>query len=175
MKWLPMLALLTLACSGNETTKETKQSATVKAVKVENTQTANPKRITTVKQNTEKPNSKAAKAHIGDTRYVIHFPSSKDGRKTNVLVRPLGDFKMNLEYPASLNLDKTEAPKNLAGQRQAPTELTEAQLHFVMPISEEAPSSNGTKLKAVIDFSVCNAQACEMIEKEITWKVKSGS
>lgn len=170
-----MLALLTLACSGNETAKETNQSATVKAVKLENTQTETTKSKTPVKQNTEKPKSKVAKSNVGDTRYVIHFPSSKDGRNTTVLVRPLGDFKMNLEYPASLNLDKTEAPKNLAGQSQSPTELTEAQLNFVMPVGEEASKRDGTKLKAVIDFSVCNAQACEMIEKEITWKVKSGS
>ena len=175
MKWLPMLVLLTLACSGSETAQEINNRDTVNTVAAQKKQTETPVPKTTVKREKEKPKSKVAKSNIGDTRYVIHFPSSKDGRNTTVLVRPLGDFKMNLEYPASLNLDKTDAPENLAGQSQSPTELTEAQLNFVMPLGKEAPTSGGKKLKAVIDFSVCNAQACEMIEKEITWQVQSGS
>ena len=173
MKFLFLIALVTMACSPSKTDRETKQKQTVK---VTNTKTvapaANVKKAPVTAKPVAKPNAKSA---AGDARYVIQFPPSKKGTETTVRVLPLGDYKMNLEYPASLNLDGSAAPAGLAGKQKQPSELTEARLNFVLPLEKGAASMKDASIKATIDFSVCNAQACEMIEKEITWKVKSGS
>ena len=167
MRFLFLISLLIMACSPDNSKPEATQPVPTKTVKVKNTKTV--KKAAPAKAKT------SAEANVGDARYVIQFPASNEGTETTVTVRPLGDYKMNLEYPASLNLDKTNAPAPLAGQHKSPSALTEAQLKFVMPIKKSAGADKVTSIKATIDFSVCNAQACEMIEKEITWKVKSGS
>ncbi|MGB0646976.1 MAG: hypothetical protein ACPGQS_07365, partial [Bradymonadia bacterium] len=87
---------------------------------------------------------------------------------TSVKVLPLADFKMNVDYPASLTVAKEQSLANLSGVRNEPAQLTEKQLQFNLAAQPKAP----TTVKATIDFSVCNAQACEMVEKEITWTVK---
>ena len=167
MKFLFLIPLLVMACSPDKSAPQSTAPTQTKTVKVENTKVAKKK-----PPSNTKPKANAA---VADARYVIQFPASKTGAETTVSVRPLGDYKMNLDYPASLNVDKTDAPAPLAGQQKSPSALTEAQLKFVMPIETTKASDKGTSIKAMIDFSVCNAQACEMVEKEITWKVKSGS
>jgi hypothetical protein len=113
--------------------------------------------------------SKTSTKKVGDPRYVIQFPHGKD--QTEIKILPLADFKMNVEYPASLELDKALAIAPLAGQRKEPTHLSEKQLQFVMPAKTTEP----VELKARLDFSVCNAQACEMVETEVKWTVKPGA
>ena len=166
MKYLSLIALLVLGCSPNKSTPTSntaKSNVPNQKAKVEQPQ---------AKKDTKPVAKPKAKTAIGDPRFVIQFPKPSEAPKTtHVKVLPLADYKMNLEYPASLNLDKGLPASDLAGKRQEPTSLTEAALDFKMPIK----SDKELTMKAVIDFSVCNAQACEMIEKEITWTAKPGT
>lgn len=170
MKVFLILIVLAFAFGCDDSRRNSKDSAAPQKVTVTNTKTTLP---------TKKAPSKALKKEpktTGETRYVIQFPTSKSGQDTTVRVLPLSDYKMNLEYPASLKLDKTVAPATVAGKVISPAQpLKEAQLQFVVPVSNAKNAKTETKYKASIDFSVCNAQACEMIEKEITWTSKPGS
>ncbi len=163
MKYLNLLALLLLACTANQPPTQPEQPVKPTA------------KVKTVKTKPSKSKAKVpptTKTTLGDPRFVIQFPKTTTSDKTTqVKVMPLADYKMNLEYPASLNLDKGVSDASLAGKRQSPSALAEGALEFKMPISGEKEM----KMKAVIDFSVCNAQTCEMIEKEITWTAKPGT
>lgn len=157
------LALVTLCFACSTEPSKTKQPSKV-SVKTTNTKAKTDTAAPTAAK--QLGNSGKTTKAVGDSRFLIQFPSMKG--QTSVKVLPLADFKMNVDYPASLTVDKEQTLTSLSGVRKEPAELTEKQLQFNLPAKPKAP----TKIKATIDFSVCNAQACEMVEKEITWMVK---
>ena len=162
MRFVLVLVTFCFACSSEKPAEKPTVKTALKASEAANKLVPKP---VSKKQATPKNSAKK----VGDSRYVIQFPQGKD--QTEVKILPLADFKMNVDYPASLELDKTLAIAPLAGQRKEPTHLSEKQLQFVMPAKTVKP----IELKAKLDFSVCNAQACEMVETEVKWTVKPGA
>ncbi len=168
MRFVLILVSFCFACSSEKPAEMSGNKAalkTEKASKSVKTVSKEPTKSTKKAAPNPKPNSKT----LGDPRYVIQFPPSKDN--TEIKILPLADFKMNVDYPASLLLDKQLAIQPLAGQRKEPSHLSEKQLQFVLPAKTDKP----VELKAMVDFSVCNAQACEMVETEVKWTVKPGA
>jgi hypothetical protein len=159
MRFVLVMISFCFACS---TDKPAKKADT-------KTPTGSEKQVRKVAAPTIEASVKPAAKKIGDSRFVIQFPTSKD--QTEIKILPLADFKMNVEYPASLVMDKTLPLDNLAGKRKEPSKLTEKQLQFVLPAKTDKP----VELKAMLDFSVCNEQACEMVETEVKWTVKPGA
>lgn len=159
MRFVLVLISFCFACSTEKPIEKTEVKVRLKAEEQ-------------VKRVTSQVAKKAAKAvtkKVGDPRFVIQFPSGKD--QTEIKILPLADFKMNVEYPASLVMDKKLALDSLAGTRKEPSHLSEKQLQFVLP----AKTDKTVELKGMLDFSVCNDQACEMVETEVKWTVKPGA
>ena len=172
MKFVFVFALFTVACSGGEKEMQAKAQPTTKKLKVENTKSSDNAQNKQPAKNTKG----SVEIETGDAKYVIQYPTSKTGKSASVRVLPLADYKMNLEYPTFLNIDKSAPNAKLAGQSISPTKpFTEARLQFDVPLEGSTPTDKPVTLNAELKFSVCNAQACEMIKKKITLSTKSGS
>ena len=161
MRFALVLVSLCFACS----TESSKTKEPTKA-SVKTTNTASKKTAAKPKASKQSGTTTKTTKAMGDPRFLIQFPTAKG--QTSVKVLPLADYKMNVDYPASLTGNKGQPIASLSGIRKEPSKLTEKQLRFNLP----AQPKKATEVKATIDFSVCNAQACEMVEKEITWTIK---
>lgn len=124
---------------------------------------------TAKKTNSVKPKPTAVKTNPIETRYALKHPKISNGDPLKIQIRPLGEYKINEEYPASLNFTQqsSKTPQSAAEQTK-----TAALLSFEVPKITKSKGDQPSEVKAVIDFSVCNKELCELIEKEISWTVK---
>ena len=154
MRILSLIAVLCLACSNKSSTEAQ-----------EPRETKNEQTTTSPVVNPKVASQKTATPQVGDPRFMIQFPKSANG--SEIKIRPLADYKMNVDYPAALTVNATSKLTEIAGKRQEPSALTEKELGFKVSAQPTSPM----EVKALIDFSVCNAQACEMVEKEVKWTI----
>ena len=138
--------------------KRTSQASTVKKANK-----------TAKKTDSAKAKPTAVKTNPIETRYALKYPKISNGDPLKIQIRPLGEYKINEEYPASLNFTQqsSKAPQSATEQAK-----TAALLSFEVPKITKPAGDQPSEVKAVIDFSVCNKELCELIEKEISWTVK---
>ena len=142
-----------------------------KAVGQETSQGSTAKKVnkTAAKINSAKPKPTTVKTTTTETRYAIKHPKISNGDPLKIQIRPLGEYKINEEYPASLNFTQQSSKAPQSAKEQA---KTAALLSFEVPKITKPKGDQPSEVKAVIDFSVCNKELCELIEKEISWTVK---
>ena len=115
------------------------------------------------------PKPSSVKSNPIETRYAIKHPKISNGDPVKIQIRPLGEYKINEEYPASLNFTPQSSKEPKSAEEKT---KTAALLSFEVPKITKSQGAAPSEVKAVIDFSVCNKELCELIEKELSWTVK---
>mgnify|MGYP001270516155 CR=1 FL=1 len=172
--------LLSMACSSGTNAAPTKpasdQTAPAKASSdkagkaVKTTETAQP---ATAAKTAEV--AKAKKKTFAELPFKIQYTqtaaSKGEASKTAVTVIPLDGYKMNKDFPNSLNLNPaTDAQLAKTKYSPADARLTDQALTFGIDFTPAAVGS--TQFSGTANFSVCNESTCKLFRGEkLAWTV----
>lgn len=101
-------------------------------------------------------------------------PAGKVGEPLSAKIRvePRGAYKVNLEYPARLQVQGPlgAAPMRQELNRDDAQSLTEQEL--VMEPAAAMGKGGEHRFSGKLSFSVCTDAVCEVKEKQVSWTVK---
>lgn len=92
---------------------------------------------------------------------------------TTVTLTPLGEYKINMEYPLRLTVEGSadSTPKKLVlGAKQA-QKMTEKGV-VLLPKAKLGKAGDHT-FKAEFRFSVCTKKHCELMREQLSWVAKA--
>ncbi len=88
---------------------------------------------------------------------------------TEVIVTPGTGFKINLEYPAKLNLAKVPQGAKVAATKITKGQMTVEKTRLVVPIRFTPEKAGSLSFEGELRFSVCTEETCQMPREAITW------
>lgn len=109
--------------------------------------------------------------------YVLTVDPPKPGpaaqpARAQVRVVPKGVYKINLEYPAKLQINgpASASPQAFSLTNKDATQHSEAMLEFSPQVTFSEPGQY--EFRGELKFSVCTAVQCEMKTEKVAWKAE---
>lgn len=119
----------------------------------------------------------AKKIQKGGKAYALSVappPAGKVGQPlaASVALKPLGEYKVNMEYPLRLTVNGPEAatPRKVVMRAKDAKKMTTAQV--VLTPQTKVAKAGEHAFEAEFRFSVCTEKHCELKTEKLAWKVK---
>ncbi|MBW2731046.1 MAG: hypothetical protein JRH20_01565 [Deltaproteobacteria bacterium] len=119
----------------------------------------------------------AKKASKSGKSYALSItppPAGKVGQSfaASVALKPLGEYKINMEYPLRLTVKgpKTVTPREVVMRAKDAKKMTKAEVLLVPKAKITVAGEHA--FEAEFRFSVCTEKHCELKTEKLTWKVK---
>ena len=173
-----MASIVLFACStkADRPSATPGQEAAVKVAKIEGASTAKATKKAVPKPKAPPPaQAPKAKQAFAEAPYKIRFVTkpAAPGKEsaTTIEITPLDGYKMNKDFPTSLNVDGTAGaatPKLKFATGDA--EITEQRVGFTVGFTPK--NAGALAMTGTTNFSVCNERTCKLFRGEkLAWEV----